>query len=76
MRQLQDELQCQYELSRTIRDTEIQSVPREEYEAVRLERDRYWNLFLILNSMIMHEYKKNALNHANQPKIVCHGSQK
>lgn len=41
MRQLQDELQCQYELSRTIRDTEIQSVPREEYEAVRLERDRY-----------------------------------
>lgn len=40
IRQLQDELQCQYELSRTIRDTEIQSVPRDEYEAVRLERER------------------------------------
>lgn len=39
--QLQDELHCQYELSRTIRNTEIQSVPREEYEATRIERDRF-----------------------------------
>lgn len=40
VRQIQDELQCQYELHRTIRDTDVQMVPRDEYDAIRHERDR------------------------------------
>uniref|UniRef100_A0A914V8H4 Uncharacterized protein n=1 Tax=Plectus sambesii TaxID=2011161 RepID=A0A914V8H4_9BILA len=40
IRQLQTELQCQYDLQRTIRDVDIQSVSREEYDALRMERDR------------------------------------
>jgi len=38
--QLQDELQNQYDLSRTIRDMENQPVLTEEHQSARLERYR------------------------------------